>query len=92
MLFDAHTRPFDALGGVPRRGIYDNMRTAVDIINKGKGRTVNVRFAAICALYRFDPDFCNVASGCTFLINVARNRYREKGNESCRLQHSALAA
>ena len=30
MLFDAHTRAFTALGGVPRRGIYDNMKTAVD--------------------------------------------------------------
>ena len=30
MLFDAHTRGFAALGGVPRRGIYDNMKTAVD--------------------------------------------------------------
>ena len=30
MLFDAHTRSFAALGGVPRRGIYDNMKTAVD--------------------------------------------------------------
>jgi transposase len=28
MLFDAHTRSFAALGGVARRGIYDNMRTA----------------------------------------------------------------
>ena len=30
MLFDAHTRSFAALGGVPRRGIYDNMKPAVD--------------------------------------------------------------
>ena len=44
MLFDAHTRSFGALGGVPRRGIYDNMKTAVDKVNKGKGRTVNARF------------------------------------------------
>ena len=28
MLFDAHTRSFAALGGVARRGIYDNMKTA----------------------------------------------------------------
>lgn len=28
MLFDAHTRALAALGGVPRRGIYDNMKTA----------------------------------------------------------------
>lgn len=63
MLFDAHTRAFAALGGIPRRGIYDNMKTAVDKVNKGKGRIVNARFAAMCAHYLFDPDFCNVASG-----------------------------
>ena len=63
MLFDAHTRSFTALGGVPRRGIYDNMKTAVDKVKKGKGRTVNARFNAMCAHYLFDADFCNVASG-----------------------------
>src|SRR4249920_2870887 len=63
MLFDAHTRSFIALGGVPRRGIYDNMKTAVDKVKKGKGRTVNTRFAVMCAHYLYNPDFCNVASG-----------------------------
>jgi transposase len=63
MLFDAHTRSFAALGGVPRRGIYDNMKTAVDKVKKGKGRVVNARFMALASHYLFDPDFCNVASG-----------------------------
>ena len=63
MLFDAHTRSFHALGGVARRGIYDNMKTAVDKVKKGKGRIVNARFSAMCSHYLFDPDFCNVASG-----------------------------
>mmetsp|Transcript_66689 Transcript_66689/g.164352 ORF Transcript_66689/g.164352 Transcript_66689/m.164352 type:complete len:504 (-) Transcript_66689:1692-3203(-) len=63
MLFDAHTRGFAALGGVARRGIYDNMKTAVDRVGRGKHRDVNSRFAALCAHYLFDPDFCNVASG-----------------------------
>jgi transposase len=63
MLFDAHTRSFAVLGGIPRRGIYDNMKTAVDRVKKGKGRVVNARFAALCAHYLFDADFCNVASG-----------------------------
>ncbi len=63
MLFDAHTRSFTALGGIPRRGIYDNMKTAVDKVLKGKGRVVNARFAVMCAHYLFDADFCNVASG-----------------------------
>ena len=63
MLFDAHTRAFAALGGIPRRGIYDNMKTAVDKVKKGKARVVNTRFAAMASHYLFDPDFCNVASG-----------------------------
>ena len=63
MLFDAHTRAFSALGGVAARGIYDNMKTAVDKVKKGKGRIVNARFAVMCAHYLFDADFCNVASG-----------------------------
>jgi transposase len=63
MLFDAHTKSFAALGGVARRGIYDNMKTAVDKVKKGRGRLVNARFAVMCAHYLFDADFCNVASG-----------------------------
>jgi len=63
MLFDAHTRSFAALGGIARRGIYDNMKTAVDKVKKGKSRIVNQRFAAMSSHYLFDPDFCNVASG-----------------------------
>jgi transposase len=63
MLFDAHLRSFAALGGIPRRGIYDNMKSAVDKVKKGKGRTVNLRFSAMASHYLFDPDFCNVASG-----------------------------
>ena len=63
MLFDAHTRAFTAFGGVPKRGIYDNMKTAVDKVSKGNGRVVNTRFFAMTAHYLFDPDFCNVASG-----------------------------
>ena len=64
MLFDAHAHAFAVLGGVPRRGIYDNMKTAVDRVpGRGKARIVNARFSALCAHYLFDPDFCNVASG-----------------------------
>ena len=64
MLFDAHQRCLTGLGGVPRRGIYDNMKTAVDRVpGRGKMRVVNARFTAMTAHYLFDPDFCNVASG-----------------------------
>jgi transposase len=64
MLFDAHTRCLTGLGGVAGRGIYDNMKTAVDRTpRKDRGRVVNARFAAMAAHYRFEPDFCSVASG-----------------------------
>jgi transposase len=36
MLFDALTQAFRVLGGVPGRGIFDNMKTAVDRIGAGK--------------------------------------------------------
>ena len=63
MLFDAHFHAFRVLGGVPRRGIYDNMRTAVDRIGVGKERQVNARFSAMVSHYLFDAEFCNPASG-----------------------------
>jgi hypothetical protein len=63
MLFDAHARGFAVFGGVPKRGIYDNMKTAVDKIGKGKQRSVNARFEAMTGHYLFDPEFCNRAAG-----------------------------
>jgi len=64
MLFDAHTRCLTGVGGVASRGIYDNMKTAVDRTpRKDRGRVINARFAAMVAHYLFEPDFCNVASG-----------------------------
>jgi transposase len=63
MLFDAHNHAFRVLGGVPRRGIYDNMRTAVDKVGRGKERQVNVRFSAMVSHFLFEAEFCNPASG-----------------------------
>jgi transposase len=63
MLFDAHHHAFVSWGGIPRRGIYDNMKTAVDRVQRGKERHVNPRFSAMASHYLFDADFCNVASG-----------------------------
>ena len=63
MLFDAHWHGFRVLGGVPKRGIYDNMKTAVDRVGRGKVRQVNMRFLAMANHYVFEPEFCNPASG-----------------------------
>lgn len=38
ILFDAHWHAFRVFGGVPGRGIYDNMKTAIDRAGRGKVR------------------------------------------------------
>lgn len=63
MLFDAHYHAFRVFGGIPARGIDDNMKTAVDRVGSGKARQVNARFAAMASHYLFDTAFCNPASG-----------------------------
>jgi len=63
MLFDAHWHAFRVFGGVPGRGIYDNMKTAVDRVGKGKQRDINARFQAMASHYVFEPEFCNPAAG-----------------------------
>jgi transposase len=63
MLFDAHYHAFRAFGGIPERGIYDNMKTAVDKVGRGKQRTVNQRFQAMVSHYLFEAEFCNPAAG-----------------------------
>lgn len=63
MLFDAHWHAFRVFGGVPGRGIYDNMKTAVDRVGRGKQRDINARFQAMASHYVFEPEFCNPAAG-----------------------------
>jgi transposase len=63
MLFDAHNHALRVLGGVPERGIYDNMKTAVDKLGRGKQRQVNARFRAMVSHFLFEPEFCNPAAG-----------------------------
>ena len=63
MLFDAHWHGFRVFGGVPDRGVYDNMKTAVDRVGRGKERQINARFLAMTNHYVFEPQFFNPASG-----------------------------
>ena len=63
MLFDAHYHAFITFGGIPERGIYDNMKTAVDKVGRGKQRQVNKRFHAMVGHYLYEPEFCNPAAG-----------------------------
>jgi transposase len=63
MVFDAHDRAFAFFGGACARGIYDNMKTAVDTIFVGKDRAYNRRFQQMCGHYLVDPVACTPASG-----------------------------
>jgi transposase len=63
MVFDAHDRAFAFFKGTCRRGIYDNMKTAVETILVGKDRLYNRRFLQMCSHYLVDPVACTPASG-----------------------------
>ena len=63
MVFDAHDKAFAFFEGTCRRGIYDNMKTAVETILVGKERTYNRRFQQMCAHYLVEPVACTPASG-----------------------------
>lgn len=63
MVFDAHRLAFEFFDGIPQRGIYDNMKTAVNIVFKGKKREFNVRFMEMMNHYRIEPTACSPAAG-----------------------------
>lgn len=63
MVFDAHDRAFAFFKGACARGIYDNMKTAVETIFVGKERQYNRRFLQMCGHYLVEPVACTPASG-----------------------------
>ena len=63
MVFDAHDKAFAFFRGTCTRGIYDNMKTAVDTIFVGKDRMYNRRFLQMCSHYLIEPTACTPASG-----------------------------
>ncbi len=63
MVFDAHDRAFAFFRGACTRGIYDNMKTAVETVFVGKDRQYNRRFLQMCSHYLVQPVACTPASG-----------------------------
>src|SRR5438309_337066 len=63
MVFDAHNRAFAFFKGTCTRGIYDNMKTAVEAVFIGKDRQFNRRFQRMCGHYLVEPVACTPASG-----------------------------
>ena len=60
---DGHVRGFEFFGGVPRRLAYDNLKSAVTHVGRGRERRLNERFMQLRSFYLFDTRFCNVESG-----------------------------
>jgi transposase len=63
LVFDAHDKAFRFYGGACRRGIYDNMKTAVEAIFVGKARQYNRRFLQMCSHHLIEPVACTPGMG-----------------------------
>jgi transposase len=80
MVFDAHARAFELFEGVPKKGIYDNMKTAVLKILQGKERDFSKRFEQMCSHYLFEPVACTPSAGwekgqVENQVGLSRNRF-----------------
>lgn len=63
MVFAAHTAAHTFFGGLCETGIYDNPKTVVTRIGKGKEREFNRRFQQLASHYLFAPRACTPAAG-----------------------------
>jgi len=61
--FDGHQRGFDFFGGVPDEMRYDNLRTAVAKVLKGRGRIEQDSFIHFRSHYVFQSSFCTPGRG-----------------------------
>jgi len=78
--FDGHIQGFSYFGGVFRKIVYDNLKTAVLKVLKGKGRIEQDNFIKFRSYYTFDAIFCNLAKGnekggVEGLVGFARRNY-----------------
>lgn len=63
MVFDAHDKAFSFFNGVCKRGIYDNLKTAVDKVLRGKDRKFNNKFLQLCSHFLIEPVACTPGAG-----------------------------
>jgi len=78
--FDAHIQGFEFFGGDFPVLIYDNLKTAVEKVLKGRGRREQEEFRKLKAYYSFEARFCNRDSGnekggVEGLVGLARRNY-----------------
>lgn len=60
---DAHARACKFFGGLCRRGIYDNLKSVVKKIGKGKEREFTDRMLELSSHYLFELDACTPGAG-----------------------------
>jgi len=58
VFLDGHVRAFDHFGGVPDTVSYDNLKSAVTKVLKGRDRVESDRFVAMRSHYGFESWFC----------------------------------
>jgi transposase len=96
MVFDAHDRAFALFKGACGRGIYDNMKTAVETVFVGKDRLYNRRFLQMCSHYlqseaSGDSDHRALQSGRGAALPDIHRRFFEIAGQWCAGHRSALA-
>ncbi len=60
---DGHVRAFEFFDGVARRLAYDNLKSAVITVGRGRERKLTRKFKELKSHYLFESRFCNVARG-----------------------------
>lgn len=80
MMFEGHRRAFEFFGGVPLSITYDNLKSAVKKVLKGRNREEQREFAAFRAQCLFESDFCNRAApwekgGVENMVRYVGNNY-----------------
>ena len=63
MFFDGHQRAFEYYGGIFPVLVYDNLKTAVAQILRGKDRREQEHFTSFRSYYSFEARFCTPARG-----------------------------
>lgn len=61
--FDGHIKCFEFINGVPRKIVYDNLKTAVKKVLKGCNREEQDQFIALRTHYLYESAFCRPARG-----------------------------
>jgi transposase len=61
--FEGHIQAFHFFGGIPRRIVYDNLKTAVYKILEGKNREEQKAFKTFRSYYLFESHYCTPAQG-----------------------------